>query len=84
KKFTPELRNNLIGLLQKANDPSTTLAEANNYRRLYSQQIEAAKGTSLMRLIGEMTMAHIFGGLNTQKVNFTFGGMKTWMDNLAW
>lgn len=84
KKFTPEFKARLTERLRKANDPATPLAEANNYRRLYSQEIEAAKGTSIMRLIGETTMAHIFGGLNTQKINFAFGGMKTWMDNASW
>jgi hypothetical protein len=57
---------------------------SNESRTLFSREIEAARGTSALKLVGEGFMANLFGGLNTQKVNFIFGGLKTWMDNLVW
>lgn len=84
KKFTPEFKAYLEMLIQKANDPSLPPITRADYNQVFIQEIQSAKGISLLGLYAEFYMSNIFMSiLSTLKVNAVWGFVKSSADTAA-
>lgn len=84
KKFTPEFKAYLEMLIQKANDPSLPPIARADYNQVFIQEIQSAKGISLLGLYAEFYMSNIFMSiLSTLKVNAVWGFVKSSADTAA-
>jgi ribosomal protein S18 acetylase RimI-like enzyme len=82
KEFTPEFRQELIDLIAQANDPHLTEETRDSLKGKFLDKIKAARGITVLSLLGEWTMSNIFMSiLSTFKVNFVWGFIKAASDS---
>jgi hypothetical protein len=82
KEFTKEFRQELIDLIAQANDPHLTQVSRDLKTKEFLDQIKAARGITVLGLLGEWTMSNIFNSiLSTFKVNFVWGFIKAASDS---
>jgi hypothetical protein len=82
KEFTPEFRQELIDLIAQANDPYLTEETRDKLKGTFLDKIKAARGITVLSLLGEWTMSNIFMSiLSTFKVNFVWGFIKAASDS---
>jgi hypothetical protein len=82
KEFTPEFRQKLIDLIAQANDPHLTQVSRDLLKGKFLDEIKAARGITVLGLLGEWTMSNIFMSiLSTFKVNFVWGFIKAASDS---
>lgn len=82
KEFTPEFRQELIDLIAQANDPHLTQISRDLLTGKFLDKIKAARGITVLGLLGEWTMSNIFMSiLSTFKVNFVWGFIKAASDS---
>ena len=82
KEFTKEFRQELIDLIAQANDPHLTQISRDLLTGKFLDKIKAARGITVLGLLGEWTMSNIFMSiLSTFKVNFVWGFIKAASDS---